>query len=314
MTILEGGKVGIGTAAPTEALEVSGRILSRIDANAGTGADTGGSVSLQNYAKTSGQSWVFFNMGRGYGSGLQLWEYPATAPRITVLEGGAVGIGVTAPASMLHVAGDIRADGNVNVNGALGTGYLNVSQGMTINGNLGIGLNEYDVRRDGEPASPLVVRGDIRTIGNGNVSVSGDVLLTGADCAEDFDVSAGVMPEPGTVVIIAEDGTLRESQEAYDKKVAGVVSGAGEYRHGLVLDKRTSQEGRIPVALIGKVYCKVDAQYSPIGVGDLLTTSPTPGHAMKATEPDRVFGTVIGKALRSISGGRGLIPILISLQ
>jgi hypothetical protein len=62
------------------------------------------------------------------------------------------------------------------------------------------------------------------------------------------------------------------------------------------------------------VYCKVDAQYSPIEVGDLLTTSPTPGHAMKADDPLKAFGTVIGKALRPLSEGQGLIPILIALQ
>jgi hypothetical protein len=148
---------------------------------------------------------------------------------------------------------------------------------------------------------------------NGDISVTGDVLLTGADCAEHFDV-AGRPPDPGTVVVIDVDGALRESREAYDKKVAGVVSGAGEYRHGLVLDKRSSQEGRIPVALVGKVYCKVDAQYSSIEVGDLLTTSETPGHAMKAVEPWRALGSIIGKALRPLPAGKSLIPILIALQ
>jgi hypothetical protein len=149
---------------------------------------------------------------------------------------------------------------------------------------------------------------------NGNVAVTGDVLLTGADCAEHFDVMGGQLLEPGTVVVIDQGGALGESQEAYDKKVAGVVSGAGEYRHALVLDKRPSEEGRIPVALVGKVYCKVDAQYASIGVGDLLTSSSTPGHAMKAIEPERTFGSVIGKALGRLEGGTGLIPILITLQ
>jgi hypothetical protein len=96
--------------------------------------------------------------------------------------------------------------------------------------------------------------------------------------------------------------------------VAGVVSCAGEYRHGLVLDKHPSQEGRVPVALVGKVYCKVDAEYSSIEVGDLLTTSPTEGHAMKAADAVKAFGCVIGKALGGLKQGRGLIPILVALQ
>jgi hypothetical protein len=65
---------------------------------------------------------------------------------------------------------------------------------------------------------------------------------------------------------------------------------------------------------VGKVFCKVDAQYGAIAVGDLLTTSPTLGHAMKATKPHKAFGAVIGKALRPLQDGCGLIPILIALQ
>ena len=72
--------------------------------------------------------------------------------------------------------------------------------------------------------------------------------------------------------------------------------------------------GRVPVALVGKVFCKVDARDVAIEVGDLLTTSPTPGHAMKAADPLQAFGTVIGKALRPLQAGQGLIPILVSLQ
>jgi hypothetical protein len=80
------------------------------------------------------------------------------------------------------------------------------------------------------------------------------------------------------------------------------------------LGKKQSQSNRWPLALTGKVFCKVDAQYSPIRVGDLLTTSPTQGHAMKAVEPLKAFGAVIGKALRPLPEGKGLIPILIALH
>jgi hypothetical protein len=66
--------------------------------------------------------------------------------------------------------------------------------------------------------------------------------------------------------------------------------------------------------LLGKVYCKVDAQFAAISVGDLLTTSPTPGHAMKAADPSKAFGAVIGKAMGPLNEGQGLIPILIALQ
>jgi hypothetical protein len=58
----------------------------------------------------------------------------------------------------------------------------------------------------------------------------------------------------------------------------------------------------------------VDAQYAAIEVGDLLTTSDTLGHAMKASDPLKAFGAVIGKALGARKEGKGLIPILVTLQ
>ncbi len=65
---------------------------------------------------------------------------------------------------------------------------------------------------------------------------------------------------------------------------------------------------------MGKVYCKVDTEFGDIAVGDLLTTSPTPGHAMKAGDALSAFGAVIGKALLPFKGGKGLVPVLIALQ
>ena len=150
---------------------------------------------------------------------------------------------------------------------------------------------------------------------DGDVEVTGDIRLTNAaDLAEDFDVSDAKKVEPGTVMVLLNEGALSESQQAYDKRVAGVISGAGDYKPGIILDKQQSPANRQPVALMGKVFCKVDAQFGPIEVGDLLTTSPTPGHAMKTSDPFKAFGAVIGKALRPLRGGQGLIPILIALQ
>lgn len=148
----------------------------------------------------------------------------------------------------------------------------------------------------------------------GDVEVTGDIRLVNADCAEDFDIAGLEKVEPGTVMVIDSEGSLRECDRAYDKCVAGVISGAGKYKPAIVLDKQESSKNRMPIALMGKVYCKVDASYGAIEVGDLLTTSPTLGHAMKANDPMKAFGSVIGKALRPLDSGEGLIPILIALQ
>jgi hypothetical protein len=148
----------------------------------------------------------------------------------------------------------------------------------------------------------------------GDVEVTGDIRLANADCAEDFDVACLEQVEPGTVMVINSEGALEPSDRAYDKRVAGVISGAGNYKPGIVLDKQASSTNRMPIALMGKVYCKVDASYGAIEVGDLLTTSPNTGHAMKADDPLKAFGAVIGKALQPLDEGQGLIPILIALQ
>ena len=143
---------------------------------------------------------------------------------------------------------------------------------------------------------------------------TGDIKLSGGDCAEEFDVADTENVDPGTVLVIDDESKLRPCREAYDKKVAGVVSGANGTNPGIILDRNSSPSKRLPIALSGKVYCKVDASHSPIEIGDLLTTSPNVGHAMKAVDPMQAFGAVIGKAMATLCEGTGLIPILVALQ
>jgi hypothetical protein len=142
--------------------------------------------------------------------------------------------------------------------------------------------------------------------------VRGDIELIGADCAEDFDMSRPVVP--GTVLTIDEQGLLGPCQDAYDRRVVGVVSGAGGYRPGLRLDRGRPASSRQPLALLGKVFCLVDADQGPVVAGDLLTTSDTDGHAMRAADPERAIGAVLGKSLGSMDRGRGLLPVLVTLQ
>jgi hypothetical protein len=146
---------------------------------------------------------------------------------------------------------------------------------------------------------------------NGN---AGDIILQNADCAEEFDC-AGEVPEPGTVVVLDPGGGVVPSSRPYDTRVAGIVSGAGDYKAALVLDRQSGgAHPRVPVAMLGKVFCRVDATGRPVRAGDLLTTSATVGHAMAVAEPARATGAMVGKALRPLPSGTGLLPVLVCLR
>jgi hypothetical protein len=143
---------------------------------------------------------------------------------------------------------------------------------------------------------------------------TGDIVLLNADCAEDFTVEDAAAAGPGTVMVLSQDGKLRPSDREYDTGVVGVVAGAGGLRPGIVLDRRNPSADRLPVALMGKAFCKADASNGPIVIGDMLTTSSTVGHAMRVEQSSRAFGAVIGKALAPLPRDRGLVPILVALQ
>ncbi|MEQ1568153.1 MAG: hypothetical protein ABMA64_21110 [Myxococcota bacterium] len=143
---------------------------------------------------------------------------------------------------------------------------------------------------------------------------TGDIVLRNADCAEEFDVRAEDGVGPGSVLVLDADGQLVMCRDPYDCRVAGVVSGAAGIRPGIVLGRVPGAEDRLPVALAGKVVCNVDASYGPIRVGSLLTTSPRPGYAMVASDRDRAFGAVIGKAMAPLDSGLGAVPMLVGLQ
>lgn len=146
---------------------------------------------------------------------------------------------------------------------------------------------------------------------SGSITVGKDILLPNADIAEDFDYSHCSTLEPGMVAVVDAEGVLEAATQEYDTRVAGIVSGAGVHRPAIVLDHRPGERKALPIALMGKAYCYVDASFGPIRPGDLLTTSTTPGHAMKVTDKGRSFGSIIGKALQPHADGLGLIPVLV---
>jgi len=149
------------------------------------------------------------------------------------------------------VYGQSAADGtsnpaaNAQYSGVCGF-HTSKGPGVLGSGNGGSGVVATSVRNYGLFAEGgqraaffrgnVLIDGDISSVNIINVAKGGDIILAGGDCAEHFDTVDAVRLEPGTVVVIDREGTLRESREPYDKKVAGVVSGAGGYRAAIVLD------------------------------------------------------------------------------
>ena len=79
-------------------------------------------------------------------------------------------------------------------------------------------------------------------------------------------------------------------------------------------------QGRIAIAPLGIVPVKVTDENGAILPGDLLTTSSTPGHAMKAKpvviQGVEIYptGAIIGKALEAWEHGAGFISVLVTLR
>jgi len=148
-----------------------------------------------------------------------------------------------------------------------------------------------------------------------NLYVRTLTIMGGADLAEPFQVSDKEIPQ-GSVVIIDEDapGHLKLSAQPYDTKVAGVVSGANGVQPGIRMRQAGVLDGTENIALTGRVYVRADAGSGPIRVGDLLTTSSTPGHAMRVTDGARAQGAILGKAMSSLAAGRGMVLVLVTLQ
>jgi hypothetical protein len=143
-------------------------------------------------------------------------------------------------------------------------------------------------------------------------------ITGGSDLSEQFEIKEEEQKvEPGMIVCIdpVNCGNLVISQKAYDRTVAGIVSGAGGVNPGMLMgQKGTMADGEHPVALTGRAYCRADASNGPIIPGDLLTTSDVPGHAMKVDDYDRAQGAILGKAMSSLNDGKGLVLVLVTLQ
>ncbi|HLX72120.1 MAG TPA: hypothetical protein VKV04_21085, partial [Verrucomicrobiae bacterium] len=323
MSISQSGNVGIGlgTNQASTLLEVNGNI--RAD---------GGSVSIQpstGFFSSDGLVW-----GDG---GLPGINTGTESPFLAGFLGGA--LGAWAPNTVClswDASGDCSVSNNLSTTSLTVRGgssptlsasghNLNVSSGFLVvngltpvNAYIGDDGSGNDVQI-GSELSGITTVSAYNTADNAfmHFACSSITIKGGSDLAEPFKFSSGEdQVSQGAVVVIDEQnpGRLKMSDRAYDTRVAGVVSGANGINPGIQMEQQGLLEGGKNVALTGRVYVQADASNGAIKPGDLLTTSSTPGYAMKVKDHIRAQGAILGKAMTGLEKGQGMVLVLVTLQ
>jgi hypothetical protein len=281
---------------------------------AGTG------LPFYGYADGTGYAWTYLD-----GSDTNKWKLYNGGYQLTFTADGLLGVGTTTPTDPLTVQGNTRVNDNPiylrsGSDRNHGIAYSNLVSGILIDGPFIWG---YD---GGALGGVTSVNPDVVTLhwdwqGNvwisNNCSVATLTIRGGADLAEPFQITAAQQEiTEGSVVVIDEEnpGHLKLSSSAYDTHVAGVISGANGVNPGIQMQQQGLIEGGKNVALTGRVYVQADASFGAIKPGDLLTTSSTPGAAMKVTNHGKAQGAILGKAMTGLKQGRGMVLVLVTLQ
>jgi len=233
-----------------------------------------------------------------------------------IADGAVTGTKLAAGGVTSDTLADTLALGQTNVNGRLD--IYRTSANTPAISLLGEGNAGAILLYKTNGASTIQIYADYNGTGDGRILTQELQITGGSDLSEQFDIkSIHDALKPGMIVCIdpKNPGQLVTSTKACDRTVAGVVSGAGGVKPGMLMgQKGTQADGKHPVALTGRVYCWVDASSASIEPGDLITTSDTPGHGMKVTDHGNAQGAIIGKAMTGLAQGKGLVMILVSLQ
>ena len=246
------------------------------------------------------------------GSGLGTMEFHNSSNLVAALDTLAFG-------SRLRTFNSAGAQTAIIGSSAAVGGFCELNNGS---GTVGLRLDGDDggggliVLRNAAGTATVTIDGDYS--GDGRVITQELQITGGSDLSEQFDISAPESSlQPGMVVCIdpKNPGQLVLSTKAHDRAVAGIISGAGGVKPGMLMgQKGTAADGKHPVALTGRVYCWADASQGAIEPGDLLTTSDLPGHAMKVSDHAKAQGAILGKAMTGLAEGKGMVLVLVTLQ
>ena len=273
------GKLGVGIGVPAVNLDVRGSGI--IEATVWSTSERA-ILSLHNTLPGGERVWTLESGLYGDASLFGIYDRTANRAGLTIDTAGNVGMGgVLHPSARLEIAGPTGSHTFI---------------GVAIPGFAGT-IEEGDLHVDGKATvCTLTING-------------------GCDLAEPFPIAEPAV-EKGSVLVIDDDhpGQLALSTRAYDTRVAGVLSGANGINPGIALKQAGVLDSGENVALSGRVYVQADASYGPIKPGDLLTTSDTPGHAMRVRDHAKAQGAVLGKAMSSLTKNKGLVLVLVTLQ
>ena len=345
-----GGNLGIGTNSLAHALQVNG--VTSLGAPGGVygfsvnAGSPGPYPSLGFNAFVNANASAYLAGTTGFGGLFQFQNgdgalYYSTSPsvaagatrtftsRLSILQNGNVGIGTIAPVAKLQVESSSHSiygssDSGDGVIGGSTSGYGLRGESVTSTGVYGSSTNSFGLRgisSSGTGVEAYSTSGNLVEGGNGtgrkfHITNNG-TYVAGSDFAEALPVvddRAGY--EPGDVLIVSSKvpGQVEKASRPYDLRVAGIYS----TRPGMLGAEKngTSRVDAmdVPVAIVGIVPTKVTTRNGRLRVGDLLTTSSTPGYAMRCANRVKCTGAIVGKALEPLTQDKGIIKVLVMLR